>query len=360
MLRSLVGSEMCIRDRLRRASWMQDLATSSRKMSGAPPAGSASEHIIVALGGNALVQRGQPITVHTQRGNMSRAVSSLLPVLDRHRVTLVHGNGPQVGMLALQEAAYKSSGAGQEQPLDVLDAETEGMIGYLLEQGLDAQLGRERAVATMLTQIVVDPQDPAFSAPTKFIGPGYTEEQAWRMMRSEDLEMKKDGIIWRRGVPSPLPVRLIDQQLRAVKLLVENDCILICAGGGGIPVVAEGGRLRGVEAVIDKDHAAAMLGVTLGADALMILTDVKAVAVGFGSDEERWIRSASPEQMTALRSEFPDGSMGPKVDSAIEFVQRNGGWCAIGGLGEADGMLSRQAGTFVTAKYGEDHIEFYP
>jgi carbamate kinase len=285
----------------------------------------------------------------------------------------VHGNGPQVGLLSLQSAAYKKETGSEAIDLDVLDAESEGMIGYLLEQEIDKILGedgRRRGVATLLSQIIVDPNDPAFHNPTKFIGPIYSEEEAMKLGKP----VKQDGEYYRQVVPSPRPLRLIDQQLTAVKLLTNHDCIVICAGGGGIPVFEDEAenRLVGIEAVIDKDRAACMLGKTLGADGLMILTDVPGVALNFGKTNQKFIRSASPERLLELASDgvdgsanFPDGSMGPKVGSAIEFVQRDGSddnterWSMIGSLKDASGMLLGEAGSLVTNKHGVDHLEFY-
>jgi carbamate kinase len=232
-----------------------------------------------------------------------------------------------------------------------------GMIGYLLEQEINHALGdvaKQRGVVTLLSQIIVDPNDNAFDNPTKFVGPVYSKEEAMKLGKP----VKPDGKYYRQVVPSPMPVRLIDEQLTAVKLLTCHDVIVICAGGGGIPVVFQDGRLKGIEAVIDKDRAACMMGKTLGADGLMILTDVHGVAINHGTADETWIKSASPQQMLALEDNFPDGSMGPKVSSAIDFVQ-NGGWSMIGSLKDASKMLDKEAGTEVTNDHGEEHLEFY-
>jgi carbamate kinase len=316
------------------------------------------QHIVVALGGNALLKRGEKLNVQNQRKNIADGISSLSSVLKNNKITFVHGNGPQVGLLALQGAAYQHQSGTEAMELDVLDAETEGMIGYLLEQEINHALGDEakkRGVVTLLSQIIVDPKDKAFDNPTKFIGPVYSKEDALKLGKP----VKPDGKFYRQVVPSPMPVRLIDEQLTAVKLLTDHNVILICAGGGGIPVVLENNRLKGIEAVIDKDRAACMMGKTLGADGLMILTDVTSVAVNLGKPDEKWIKSASPQQMLALAdSNFPDGSMGPKVSSAVDFVQ-NGGWSMIGSLKDASKMLEKEAGTTVTNEFGEDHLEFY-
>ncbi|KAL7527034.1 hypothetical protein ACHAXR_004184 [Thalassiosira sp. AJA248-18] len=328
------------------------------------------QHIVVALGGNALLKRGEDMNIANQRKNIAEGISSLSDILKNNTITFVHGNGPQVGLLALQGAAYKKETGSESIDLDVLDAETEGMIGYLLEQEIDAALGQEgqtRGVVTLLSQIIVDPKDEAFQNPTKFIGPVYSEEDAMKLGKP----VKQDGEYYRQVVASPRPLRLINQQLTAVKLLTKNDCIVICAGGGGIPVVIDRAenRLKGIEAVIDKDRAACMLGKTLGADGLMILTDVPGVALNYGKCNEKYIRSASPERMLELarsddgNSNFPAGSMGPKIESAIEFVQSENSieskWSMIGSLKKAKSMMQGEAGTLVTNEHGVDHLEFY-
>lgn len=318
------------------------------------------QHIVVALGGNALLKRGEPLTVDNQRKNIRDGISSLSSILKSNTVTFVHGNGPQVGLLALEGAAYQQQTGALPMELDVLDAETEGSIGYMIEQEIDFALGkegRERGVITMLSQIVVSPDDDAFNNPTKFIGPVYSLEEANKLGKP----VKKDGEFYRQVVPSPKPIQLIDQQLTALKLLTKNDVIVICGGGGGIPVMLDpiSGRLNGIEAVIDKDRAACMLGKTLGADGLMILTDVEGVAVNKDKPDQKWIRSASPEAMLQLAdSNFPPGSMGPKVASAVDFVQ-SGKWCRIGSLNDATSMLEGKAGTKITNEYGPEHLEYY-
>ena len=328
-----------------------------------PFASASKQHLVIALGGNALLQRGQPMTMENQQANIADAVKNLRNVLEENSITFVHGNGPQVGMLVLEDAAYH--GNISSQTLDVLDAETEGMIGYLLEQELDNMVGK--GTVTVLSQIVVDPKDPAFSKPTKFIGPVYGKEEAQSLFKltpqpdgiywkgSNDSFFKLDGGKLRRVVPSPLPQRVVE--LDAIRLLVQNDFIVICAGGGGIPVTYDG-KLKGIEAVIDKDRAATMLGMALGAHGLMILTDVPAVAIDYDTPTQKWIKSVSPQRLGELMENFPDGSMGPKVSSAIEFT-KSGGWCTIGSLKEADAMMARKSGTLVTNEHGPDHIEYY-
>jgi carbamate kinase len=262
-------------------------------------------------------------------------------------------------LLVLEGAAYEKESGLEQMQLDVLDAETEGMIGYLLEQEIQPHLAPDRGLATVLSQILVDPKDPAFANPTKFIGPVLTRQEAERLT----VPYKKDGDFYRRVVPSPLPVKMLDNQLKAVKILTEQGCVVICAGGGGIPCVqdAKTGRFRGIEAVIDKDRAACMMGLDLNAHGLLILTDVSAVALDFSSNHPQWIRAVSPGMLRKLADHFPDGSMGPKVESVIDFVEKSNGrgWAAIGSLSEADKIMAGEAGTLIQDRGGEDYIEFY-
>lgn len=329
--------------------------------SASTPKRNGKQHIVIALGGNALLKRGEPLTVDNQRKNIREGISSLTNVLRNNTVTFVHGNGPQVGLLALEGAEYQKKTGATPMQLDVLDAETEGSIGYMLEQEIDCALGKEgcqRGVITMLSQIVVSPDDPAFNNPTKFIGPVYSLEEANILGKP----VKQDGQFYRQVVPSPKPIQLIDQQLTALKLLTKNDVIVICGGGGGIPVIFDpvSGRLNGIDAVIDKDRAASMLGKTLGADGFMILTDVEAVAVNKDKPDQKWIKSASPAALQTLADNFPAGSMGPKIDSAIDFVQsQRSKWCRIGSLTDAAAMIEGMAGTIITNEHGLDHIEYY-
>ena len=298
--------------------------------------------VVVALGGNALLRRGEALDAPAQRANVKIAAEAVAGVAAHHQVVLTHGNGPQVGLLALQNAAYP---AVAPYPLDVLDAETEGMVGYLLEQELGRHLPRER-VATLLTQIIVDPADLAFTHPTKFVGPLYDEPQAHALTHDRGWAMARDGERWRRVVPSPEPVEIVE--LSTIRLLVDQGVTVICSGGGGIPVTADGaGGLRGVEAVIDKDLAAALLARGLGADALLLLTDVDGVYQGFGTESARLLRRLTVDQVRAM--DLPAGSMGPKVDACCRFVEQSGGVAAIGALADADAVLAGEAGTTITA-----------
>ncbi len=297
--------------------------------------------VVAALGGNALLRRGQPMTAGNQRINVAVAARALLPIALEHDLILTHGNGPQVGLLSLQNAAYRPD---EEYPLDILDAETEGMIGYLLEQELGNLLPPDRQLATLLTRIEVDPADPAFQHPTKPIGPVYDREEAERHAAEKSWTIAPDGNKWRRVVPSPQPVRILE--IGVIEQLVREGVIVVCAGGGGIPVEAmPGGGFVGIEAVIDKDFAGALLATSLHADAFLMLTDVDAVYADWGTPDASPIQRASPEDM-ANRT-FAAGSMGPKVEAACRFVRANAGFAAIGSLADAAGMLSGEAGTTI-------------
>ena len=302
--------------------------------------------VVVALGGNALLQRGQPLTAENQRENARTACRALAPVALEHELVIAHGNGPQVGLLALQEAAYTDVEA---YPLDMLGAQTQGQIGYLIQQELGNELPFHVRLATLLTMVEVDGDDPAFQHPTKPIGPLYTAAEAARLEQEKGWVFKPDGDAVRRVVPSPLPQRIFG--LEPVEWLLERGCVVICAGGGGIPTVYSrdpapaGRRLTGIEAVIDKDLASAQLAADVHADALVIVTDVDAVYTDYGTPDQRAIRRATPE---ALRgSEFAEGSMGPKVRAACSFVEQTGGFAAIGSITDTPALLKGEAGTVV-------------
>jgi carbamate kinase len=311
--------------------------------------------VVVALGGNALLQRGQPLTAENQRENARTACIALAPVALEHELVIAHGNGPQVGLLALQGSAYK---AVETYPLDVLDAQTEGMIGYIIEQELGNQLPQARPLATLLTMIEVDADDPAFDNPTKPIGPIYDQAESERLAAEKGWAFKPDGDSFRRVVPSPAPKRIFE--IHAIRALLERGTVVICAGGGGIPTryldepVPAGRRLEGVEAVIDKDLASALLAVDLEADLLAIVTDVDATYADWGTPEERPIRRGTPE---ALRAHgFAEGSMGPKVLAACQFVEQTGKRAVIGSMTDTPALLSGEAGTTVTLE--ADGLEF--
>ncbi|MDX8535596.1 carbamate kinase [Mesorhizobium sp. VK25A] len=298
--------------------------------------------IVVALGGNALLRRGEPMTAENQRNNVKRAASALAALIgEGHSLVITHGNGPQVGLLALQSAASPDGAF----PLDVLGAESAGMIGYLIEQEL-ANLASQRLYATLLTQMRVDPHDPAFSRPTKPIGPVYDETTARRLAGERGWSIAPDGDRWRRVVPSPRPAEILEAPV--ISFLVDHDVIVICAGGGGVPVIArEDGGMIGVEAVIDKDLASSLLARQLKADMLLMLTDVDAVYVGYGRPEARALRRVGATELSG--SGFPAGSMGPKVSAAIEFVQATGNPSAIGRLEDAAEIVKGRQGTLFEA-----------
>ena len=299
--------------------------------------------VVVALGGNALMQRGAPMTVQNQRANIATACDALAPVTRDHELVITHGNGPQVGLLALQAAAYDDA---SHYPFDVLGAQTEGMIGYLIEQELGNRLPFEKSLATILTMTEVDPADPAFDDPTKFVGPVYTDEQAHRLAASEGWVVKPDGAHWRRVVPSPLPKRIFE--MRQIEALLALGCVVVCAGGGGIPTMYRPGTrtLVGVEAVIDKDRASAVLARDLRADILVVATDVDAVYVDWGTPNQRAIAVAHPADLA--RFDFTAGSMGPKVEAAIAFARHSGHDAVIGALSDLPAILAGTAGTRVS------------
>jgi carbamate kinase len=303
--------------------------------------------VVVALGGNALLRRGEPLTAENQRANARVACKALAPVALEHELVISHGNGPQVGLLALQGSAYTEV---DPYPLDLLGAQTEGMIGYLIQQELGNELPQEKRLASLLTLIEVDPKDRAFEDPTKPIGPVYERDESERLAKEKGWVFKPDGDSFRRVVPSPLPKRIFG--VEPVEWLLERDAVVICAGGGGIPVmyidepVPAGRRLVGVEAVIDKDLASALLAKDLRADALAIVTDVDAVYADWGTPEQRAIRRATPEALA--EAEFAAGSMGPKVRAACSFVEETGRLAAIGSIEDTPALLRGEAGTIVT------------
>jgi carbamate kinase len=301
--------------------------------------------IVTALGGNALLKRGQPMTAQNQRENVRIAAQALAPVAAEHDMVIGHGNGPQVGLLALQGAAYT---AVETYPLDVLDAETEGMVGYMIEQELGNLLPFERPFATLLTMIEVDTGDPAFANPTKFIGPVYDKAAADRLAAEKGWVFKADGDHWRRVVASPEPKRIFE--LRPMKWLLEKHTIVIAAGGGGIPTAYDPTaerKLVGVECVIDKDLATELLARELGADLYVMLTDADAVYEGWGTPQQRAIRRASPEALSAMK--FAAGSMGPKVEAACRFARTTGKRAAIGELSQLSRIIAGEAGTTVAS-----------
>lgn len=298
--------------------------------------------IVAALGGNALLERGESPDADIQEAHVASAVSALAPLLRHEQVVITHGNGPQVGVLAVESAGDRA--LSHPYPFDVLGAQTQGMIGYWLAQALSGAVpGRQ--VGCLICRTVVHADDPAFSHPTKFVGAVYDEATARRLANSHHWDIRKDGSSWRRVMPSPEPAAIVE--LDVINLLVDSGAIVICAGGGGVPVTrAPDGSLHGVEAVLDKDLTAALLAIALNADMLLLLTDVPAVIDGYGTPQARPIRHTTPAQLRA-RS-FPAGSMGPKVEAVCRFVETTERPASIGRLDDAAALLNGTAGTTIT------------
>jgi carbamate kinase len=306
--------------------------------------------VLVALGGNALLKRGQPMTDEMQRENIRIAAGALAPVAERHQLIISHGNGPQVGLLALQAAAYKDV---EPYPLDILGAQTEGMIGYLIEQELGNLLPADVPLATILTMVEVDGDDPAFDRPTKFVGPQYDDAAAEELRRQKGWEFRRDGELLRRVVPSPEPKRIFE--IRPIRWLLDKDVVVICTGGGGIPTTWARGRertLEGVEAVIDKDLASELLAREVGADLFVMATDVDGVYEGWGTPDQRQLTTVTVDELS--EREFASGSMGPKVDAAVRFVRATGHRAAIGSLDDIEKIVEGSAGTNVVAPQQEE------
>ena len=298
--------------------------------------------VLVALGGNAILRRGQALSVGNQQANIRRAAEQLARVALAHELVLTHGNGPQVGLLALQAAAYN---AVEAYPLDVLGAESQGMVGYLLEQELANLLPANRTVTTLLTRVEVAADDPAFTHPTKPIGPVYTQLEAKRLAKEKHWQIAPDGDHFRRVVPSPRPLRVLN--LAAIRCLVDGGVLVIAAGGGGIPVARspDSPALVGVEAVIDKDLCAGLLAQDLGVDCLVIATDVANVFLNWGESTQRALGRITPAELG--QHAFAAGSMGPKVQTACEFATATGHRAVIGSLDQIEAMLAGTAGTQV-------------
>src|SRR3954468_936194 len=301
--------------------------------------------VVVALGGNAMLKRGEPMTAENQRSNIRAAAPSLAAVAKRHQLVLSHGNGPQVGLLALQAAAYEDV---DPYPLDVLGAQTEGMIGYVLEQELGNAMPSDAALATILTMVQVDPADPAFENPTKFVGPIYTKAEADRLAADKGWAFKRDGDSWRRVVASPQPVHIFE--IWPIRWLLDHGVVLICAGGGGVPTMFRPGAettLVGVEAVIDKDLASELLARQVHADLFVMATDVDAVYADWGTPQQKALGTVSAAELR--EGDFPAGSMGPKVEAACRFVEASGGRAAIGSLDHIQQIVDGEMGTQVVS-----------
>ncbi|MEZ8204936.1 carbamate kinase [Vibrio splendidus] len=297
--------------------------------------------IVVAVGGNALLQRGEVMSCENQKKSIAKTASSLAELSKDYRLVVVHGNGPQVGLLSLQNNAYKDC---PPYPFDVLGAETQGMIGYLIQQGLNSAI-KDRFTTTILTRIVIDENDPAIADPAKFIGPIYTEEQAKQLAEANQWVVKPDGVHWRRVVPSPSPKEVLE--IKAIKDLLEKEHLIICGGGGGAPVVEKDGAYVGFEAVIDKDMTAALIAEEIGAEHLLILTDGSHVCLDWGTPKEEKLENVSVEQMKKYT--FPAGSMGPKVDACCQFVEKTKQHGYIGDLSSALEIIEGKTGTHINA-----------
>jgi carbamate kinase len=303
--------------------------------------------IVIALGGNALLRRSDPMTTAVQRRNIAIAAEAIAPLTAEHSIVIVHGNGPQVGLLSLQAEAYQGA---EPYPLDVLDAGTQGMIGYLIQQELRSLLP-ERPVATLLTMIVVDPDDPAFADPTKFVGPVYTKEAADALAAEKGWRFRQDGAAWRRVVASPEPRSILE--IQPITWLLERGAVVICAGGGGIPTMYASsglGGLVGVEGVIDKDLASELLAEDVAADLFVMATDVDGVYTGWGTPDQKRLDEVTPSELAG--HQFAAGSMGPKVNAAIRFTRKTSQRTAIGSLDDIAAIVAGKAGTNVIASGG--------
>jgi carbamate kinase len=302
--------------------------------------------IVIALGGNALLRRSDPMTTEVQRRNIKIAARAIAPLAAEHSVVVAHGNGPQVGLLSLQADAYKDA---EPYPLDVLDAGTQGMIGYLIQQEVRSLLPAGSQVATILTMIVVDPDDPGFANPAKFVGPVYAKDAAGKLAADKGWVFRQDGAAWRRVVPSPQPRQILE--IEPITWLLDRGAVVICAGGGGIPTMYSSSGARdvvGVEAVIDKDLASELLAEDVGADLFLMATDVDGVYLGWGTPQQRRLGRVTPEELAGY--EFPAGSMGPKVEAAARFAAKTGRRAAIGALADIAGIVAGDAGTNVVTR----------
>ena len=300
--------------------------------------------IVIALGGNALLKRGEPMTAENQRENVKTACAQIARVYDGNQLIITHGNGPQVGLLALQNNAYKEV---PMYPLDVLGAETAGMIGYMIQQELSNTVPGSASIATVLTQIQVDPKDPAFQKPSKPVGPVYSKEEADKIAAEKGWTMAPDNDKYRRVVASPKPVNIFG--LEPLKTLIDNKYIVICGGGGGIPTwVDDKGKQHGAEAVIDKDLATALLATLIDADLFVIATDVDGAYLDWGKPEQKRIALAAPD--AALAFGFASGSMGPKIEAAANFAKATGKDAVIGALADIEQIVAGKAGTRISGK----------
>lgn len=299
--------------------------------------------IVLALGGNALLARGEALTAENQRENIKKSAESIAKIAQQHEIVIVHGNGPQVGLLMEQNAAYQEySPETTPYPMDVLGSQTCGMVGYMLQQELK-NVDQSLSIATLVTQTEVEATDPAFQNPTKFVGPVYTETRAKEIMAASDMVFKADGEYYRRVVPSPMPKDIVE--LEQITTLLKANNLVIACGGGGVPVCLEKGQSKGVECVIDKDLTAELLAEKINADLFIILTD-GSIYRNYGKEDQAEMKQATPNGLAEFN--FPAGSMGPKIDAVCKFVNSSKGDAAIGSLFELDRILTNEAGTLVT------------
>lgn len=303
--------------------------------------------ILVALGGNALLRRGETLSAAAQQATIGKAAEMLAhEVFAGHHLVITHGNGPQVGLLALQSAAGPPDST---MPLDVLDAESEGWIGYTIELALRNALPEGALVVTLLTQVLVDPLDKAFNAPSKPIGPVYDKATANQLAQERHWSVAPDGKFWRRVVASPKPIQIVE--IASIKRLIDTGAIIICGGGGGIPVRRlEDGKLAGIEAVIDKDETSALLAEQIGADLFIMLSDVPGVYLDYGTRDQRLITEIDPVAIEAFMPSFATGSMGPKVAAACAFVRATGQKACIGALSDLSEIIEGRKGTIISAR----------
>ena len=302
--------------------------------------------IVIALGGNALLRRGEPLSTAVERRNVAIAAAAIAPLAAAHDIVIVHGNGPQVGLLSLQAESYAGA---PPYPLDVLDAGTQGMIGYLIQLEMRSLLPPQRQVATLLTMVVVDPDDPAFASPTKFVGPVYDKDMADALAAQKGWAFRPDGSAWRRVVASPEPRRILE--IEPITWLLDRGAVVICAGGGGVPTLHPSSRpsaLAGVEAVIDKDLTSELLAQEVHADLLVMATDVDGVYLNWGAPSQRRLGQVSAGELAGY--EFAAGSIGPKAEAAIRFATKTGRRAAIGALADIAPIVAGQAGTQVTIR----------
>jgi carbamate kinase len=299
--------------------------------------------VVVALGGNALLQRGEKPDAGIQLAHVQTAAKALAPIAQHHQLIVCHGDGPQVGMLAIE--SENDTALTRSYPLDVLVAQTQGMIGYWIAQSL-RNAGVTKPILSLVTQTIVDRDDPAFAHPTKFVGADYEHAQAQQLADQHGWDIAADGKRWRRVVASPEPQRLVEQN--SITDLLEADTVVICGGGGGAPVHEDGqGKLAGESAVVDKDYVAAMLAITVHADRLLVLTDVPAVMANFGTPQAAPLSQLSLHDLASMQ--FPAGSMAPKIEACQRFVAATRARAAIGALADAAAVLDGTAGTTITA-----------